>query len=145
MQDDPDFPNFIDFKIGGKGLLCPFCLDTHNGCKCNTEELLKLSRLITKMTRRFYARYRDGEYYTCSYINDTRQRCERHISNKTVEKTNGQVLDSNDNNYRSFCSKHVPRCYLLPDGCENFEICCDFCDEEVCGDCYRNSCQTQYS
>jgi hypothetical protein len=138
MQDDPDFPNFIDFKIGGKGLLCPFCLDTHNGCKCNTEELLKLSRLITKMTRRFYAQYTKGEYYTCSYRDGTKVLCERRVSNKIAEETNGLALDSDDGTLRSFCSAHVPRCYLQDD-CDNFQSCFE-CGGDLCKDCYRGDC-----
>ena len=85
------------------------------------------------------------EYYRCDYrdVDDFWSygpSCNRRISNKLVERTNGSCLKSNEGRTTSFCIDHVPRCCFLPDGCDNFAEC-GYCYELICKDCEFSSCE----
>jgi hypothetical protein len=124
---------------------CPFCYGNHNECECNVKELMKLSSFFTGIPRRFYAITPAGDYYKCDYreVNgfwSFGPSCNRRISNRLVERTNGSCLESYDARTTSFCIDHVPRCCFLPDGCDNFEECGD-CYEQICKDCDFGACE----
>ena len=118
---------------------CPFCYDIPDKCECDKDALNKLLRFHKTASIHFYAKDNTGEYYRCNHQDGHNYlkngpKCDNRISKRLVEKTDGKCLNNHDGSSNTYCVKHVPKCYLLPKGCETYELC-NACHYECCMDC----------